>query len=201
MPALLIFILWGMISCNNGGSGNDNNGDSSMQKESDSATVANTRDPSTAFPEPPVTGTAVDSSLNDTNFIQTAISSNRTEIALADLALRKSTNKDIKMMAQHLRQDHTQMLLQLNKLKGGGTNVDTAMNTLAKTQLDSLQSLSGTAFDSRWTDVLARSHQKTIDNMNRQLSHTDNAEVRNFINASLPKAQEHKKSLDAMKKS
>lgn len=60
---LLILALTGMIYCGNDNSNTANgNEPDSTNLQSDSAMSAHNRDPSTAYPEPPVSGTNQDSS-------------------------------------------------------------------------------------------------------------------------------------------
>jgi hypothetical protein len=60
---LIILTLTGLVYCGNGNTNAENGSttDSTAMK-SDSAMSAHNRDPSTAYPEPPVTGSNVDSS-------------------------------------------------------------------------------------------------------------------------------------------
>lgn len=60
---LLILALTGLMYCNSdSNSAEDGNALDSATVKSDSAMSAHNRDPSTAYPEPPVTGTRQDSS-------------------------------------------------------------------------------------------------------------------------------------------
>jgi hypothetical protein len=59
---LLILVLMGMMYCGSGNNTEDANTADSSSMKSDSAMSAHNRDPSTAYPEPPVTGSNQDSS-------------------------------------------------------------------------------------------------------------------------------------------
>lgn len=59
---LLMLALTGMMYCGSGNSTEDANGADSTTMNSDSAMDAHNRDPSTAYPQPPVTGNNQDSS-------------------------------------------------------------------------------------------------------------------------------------------
>ncbi len=59
---LFILALMGMMYCGSGNNTEDANAADSSAVKSDSAMSAHNRDPSTAFPEPPVTGSNQDSS-------------------------------------------------------------------------------------------------------------------------------------------
>ena len=59
---LLILALTGMMYCGSGSNTEDVNTADSSSMKSDSAMSAHNRDPSTAYPEPPVTGSNQDSS-------------------------------------------------------------------------------------------------------------------------------------------
>lgn len=51
-----------MMACGDGSGQNDIKGDSALKKANDSMNAAHQHDPTTSFPQPPVTGTIVDSS-------------------------------------------------------------------------------------------------------------------------------------------
>jgi hypothetical protein len=59
---LFILALMGMMYCGSGNNTDNANGADSSEVKSDSAMSAHNRDPSTAYPEPPVTGSSQDSS-------------------------------------------------------------------------------------------------------------------------------------------
>lgn len=192
--------LWTIASCNNASTDKKEGSDTTLKAEQDSQTAANVRDPSTAFPQPPVTGSIVDSTMSDTAFIEKAISGNKAEIALANLALKRSTDKAIKMVANHLKTEHTQFLVQLNRLRGGGTDTDTTLATDAQQQVDSLSNISANQFNAKWIDVMIGKHDKTIKTYKDRLKQTKNAQVKQFLTAVLPKVEEHKRALESLRK-
>src|SRR4051794_8582844 len=53
-------------------------------------------------------------------FVSHAIKGNREEIMMAQMALQKSTNAQIKSLAQKLISDHQQLLQELEKLNNSG---------------------------------------------------------------------------------
>lgn len=197
---LIVAFMWGIASCNNAGGDKKEGTDTTMKAAGDSATTANAVDPSTAFPQPPVTGTLIDSTMSDTAFIEKSIAGNKAEVALANLALKRSTDKAIKMIANHLKADHTQFLVQLNRLKGGGTDTDTTLTTDAQQLADSLANMPAGQFNTAWTDVMVAKHEKTIKSYKERQKRTKNAQLKQFLTTVLPKVEEHKRTLQSLKK-
>jgi hypothetical protein len=59
---VLAILMSALIACGDGSTGNNINADSASKEANDSMNAAHLKDPTTAFPQPPVTGTVIDSS-------------------------------------------------------------------------------------------------------------------------------------------
>jgi putative membrane protein len=128
------------------------------------------------------------------DFYRVAIEGNLAEIRMAKLALNKSSNADIKQIANHLVKDHSNFLKQLKAIADSSAKADTTISTDAATALRDLSSASGKVFDNKWLDVMIAGHDKTIGLYESTLP-TANDKMKNFLEATLPLVKDHKKML------
>jgi len=133
-------------------------------------------------------------SSHNSDFYKTAIEGNVAEIKMAKLALSKSSNADIKKLANHLIKDHSNFLGQLKVIADSSAKADTAISTDAATALKDLSSASGNVFDNKWLDVMIVNHDKTIGLFESTLPTADD-KMKNFLDATLPLVKDHKKML------
>src|SRR5205823_15064616 len=115
-------------------------------------------------------------------------------------ALQKSTNAQIKSLAQHLIDDHQQLLQNLEKLNNSGNQLNSMSDSaVANGGQMASNNLSGNAFDRQWVSDMIAGHIKTINEFKTELGRTQNADVRNLITKSLPTISEHLRQLEALR--
>jgi len=139
----------------------------------------------------------------DTSFVTKAIRANQHEIMMAQLALQKSSSAEVKELAQRLITDHTQLLQQLQNLKGSNTNNDNsnAMNNNEdSTGINTTyNNISGITFDRQWVGDMIAGHQKTLSDFRTELNTTSDTNLKNLISNALPAIQEHLKQLQVLR--
>ncbi|MBV4355774.1 DUF4142 domain-containing protein [Pinibacter aurantiacus] len=133
-------------------------------------------------------------SSHSSDFYRTAIEGNLAEIKMAKLALNKSSNSDIKQVANRLIKDHSNFLKQLKVIADSSAKADTSISTDAATALKDLSSASGNVFDNKWLSVMIVNHDKTIGLFESTLPTADD-KMKNFLEATLPLVKDHKKML------
>lgn len=137
--------------------------------------------------------------IQDTSaFVRTAIKSNKEEIMMSQMALQKSTNPQIKALAQKMVNDHSQLLQQLQALSGatpGGADTTNMMTP----QMQANNNLSGNAFDRKWVSDMIIGHQKAISDFRSELTRTNNTQLKTLITNALPAMQEHLRQLEALR--
>lgn len=131
---------------------------------------------------------------NSADFYKTAIEGNLAEIKMAKLALTKSSNGDIKLVAAHLVKDHSNFLKQLKAIADSSAKADTAVSMDAATSIKDLSSASGSVFDNKWLDVMIAGHDKTLGLYESTLP-AANDKLKNFLDATIPLVRDHKKML------
>src|SRR6202008_141193 len=134
-------------------------------------------------------------------FVKTAAEDGMTEVALAKLALKKSSNNDVKQFAQKMQQDHEQADEELSGLaKAKGLTLPPKPDAQHEALLKSLSAKSGAAFDREYADHMARGHAKAVA-LFQAASQSSDADVAAFAKKTLPTLEEHKQLADNLKAS
>ena len=134
-------------------------------------------------------------------FVSCMINGKRREIIMADMARQKSTSPQIKALAQHLVDDHQQLLNALEKLNNSGNEMDKMNDLLVSSKGENMaySNLSGDEFDRKWVSDMIMEHAKTINEFKTELSKTQNVDLKSLITKSLPIISEHLRWLGALR--
>ncbi len=179
-----------MPGCTDNQQAKKNSADTSANAATDSAMITNVTDPVTAFPKPPVSGPQEDSSRSTDSsswFIAAAIQQNRDDITLADLAVKNTSDKEIKKIAGNIKSEHMQLLNRLLVLRATHPVVRVNdNNSVAHHNVEILQKLRGKEFDKNWMDAMIEEYQRTIQQYELRLQEKPGARIKNFISNALP---------------
>jgi putative membrane protein len=137
----------------------------------------------------------------DTSFVGKAIEANQHEIMMAQVGLQKSSSAELKALAQKLITDHTQLLQQLQNLKGNNAGNNAMTNNFTdSTGVNTMyNNISGITFDRQWVADMITGHQKTLADFKTELTVTNDANLKTLINTALPTIQEHLKQLQILR--
>jgi putative membrane protein len=139
-----------------------------------------------------------DSSEHKAEFVVDAVSGNYAEIKLAQLAIQKTTDKDLKDIAQSLEADHTTALNELKTLaESKKISVPTEESDKAKEQIKDLSDDKPADFNKAWVKALMDKHQQTISNYEKALTDLKDEDVKAWINKVLPIIRTHHDKLMA----
>src|SRR6476660_9680587 len=122
-------------------------------------------------------------STQDSSFLVQASQSNWAEINLGSMALTKATNDTVRAFAQMMITDHTAAQADLTSVVNNistNANVNDSLSADIVAMRDSLQALSGAAFDSAYVAGQVRSHQKTLDAFNAEIASGQNSRVKAY---------------------
>ncbi len=125
-------------------------------------------------------------------FIQKVSEDNQAEIRLAQLAQEKSSNTQVKALAQRLAQDHqanADKLTQLAQQKN--IQISNQVSPKCQKKIDQLSALDGKAFDKRYVRDMIRDHKKDIAFFQLAASNNSDADVKSFAQSTLPTLHEH----------
>lgn len=136
--------------------------------------------------------------LSDPEVASVAVVANQIDISYAEIAMKRSRNKEVRQFAQTMINDHNEVINQAAALvkKLGVTPKD---NAVSKSLLDgaektkkTLNSKRGKAFDKAYIDNEVAYHETVIQAIEDLLiPETDNKELKDLLTAVLPALKTH----------
>ena len=138
--------------------------------------------------------------------VQTA---NQIDIEAAKLALKKSSNSEVKDFANQMISDHTNLMKSVNDLaKKLGVTADQnnatskQLKQQAADEMKKLKGLKGKAFDKEYASHEAAYHQAVIDAAkNTLIPNAKNAELKSAVEGAAPVLQGHLEHAQQLEKS
>jgi putative membrane protein len=131
-------------------------------------------------------------SAQDINYLQTSISGDRFEIIGGKLALKKGITAQVKALAQRLIKDHSNSLKEaLAEARKDGVKAPTAPTPSMVWELQTVGSMSGTAFDKAYTSLEVKDHQQDIDETTFEAQHGSDPELKQSARKELPVLRTH----------
>lgn len=123
-------------------------------------------------------------------FLNEAFQGNDAEAALAELALKKANNKEVKDLAEHIRKDHRKANERLQKIaEKQGWSLPSAGGELLN-ERNRLDPLTADQFDREYVNLMIKDHQKDIARF-ESAQQTLTGELKDFADDMLPKLREH----------
>lgn len=133
------------------------------------------------------------------SFWNDAAQSGMAEVMLGNLALQKSSNDEVKQMAQKIVDDHTAANNELKDLASKkSAALPTEVNAKQKATYDKLSALSGEEFDKEFIKVMVKDHEKAVALFQKQSDKGTDADVKAFAAKTLPTLQGHLDSAKSM---
>lgn len=137
--------------------------------------------------------------LSDPEIVAVLATSDTAEIQPSQLANQKGENAQVKQFAQMMLNDHGMLsdsmraLAQASNLAPAPNAMTQQMQTQLQSTMQSLQGLSGAAFDSAYVQWMVQSHQTTLDAIDQQLlTSAQNPQLRAAIEQKVrPTVQTH----------
>lgn len=124
-------------------------------------------------------------------FASAAEQDGMTEVALAGLAMRKSSNNEVKQLAQKMMQDDGQANQELESIvKRERLTLPTRLDARHEAVLKSFTGKSGVAFDKAYAEHIAKDQGKVT--LFESATKSRDPDVAAFAQKTLPTLQEHK---------
>jgi len=156
-------------------------------------------------------------SSQDRNFIETTAKDNQKEIEMGQLAEQKASNSMVKSFGQKLVSDHTMSQQELETIASkngvsivghtgtGNTGVGNTGNSRSTSSTSStstspgstdpeyqrLSRMSGSEFDRAFVMQMVQDHEKAVSMFQQQLNNTNDPQLKNYINMTLPVLRSH----------
>lgn len=138
---------------------------------------------------------------DDAALLRESMQENYREIKMAELALRKSANSEVKKIAEMLKADHSateKNIMSLAAQKSLALASPDSMPVLK--DIDDMGKESATKFDKEWCEEMSDAHEKKIKKFERASSTVMDADLRNWINDMIPTLKKHYDELEACRK-
>lgn len=123
-----------------------------------------------------------------------------TEVKLGQLAQEKATNARVKAFGQMMVNDHSKAGDELKALAAKkNVSLPATMGNDHKKKYDDLQKKSGKDFDKAYINAMVDGHESAVSDFKKNTDNSD-ADVKEWVNKTLPTLQMHLDSAKAIKK-
>ena len=128
----------------------------------------------------------------DRRFVETASAGGAYEVQASQLALQKTQDAHVRMIAQHMIHDHTQANQQLSQAaQQKGLTARTAPSEEQKRMINELQGLNGADFVQKYVSQQTQAHKETIALFQSEASSGQDAALRGWASQTLPTLENH----------
>lgn len=134
---------------------------------------------------------------NDSQLVIDLAASNYAEVSMANTAIEKSENKEVKDMAAQLREDHAALVSQL-KAYADKKHIripQSEPDKAAKNTKKLAEKTKSEDFDKLWCVELLRKHDQTISRMEEAAKDATDPDLRAWVNQALPTVRAHREHL------
>lgn len=128
----------------------------------------------------------------DQKFLEEVSSGNLAEVQEAQLALQKSSDSEVKRLAQMIIRDHQKAQQEVQQLaQAHNLTLPMEPNALQKASYTKLSKLSGAAFDKKYVAAQIQEHTNTINTFHMITEVGNNLEVKQFAKKTIPALATH----------
>src|ERR1035437_481243 len=140
-------------------------------------------------------------SMADTNFILAAAQGGMTEVKLGELASTSGVRDDVKSFGQMMVKDHTAINDDLKALAAQkGVTLPDSLDAKHQAMVDKMAALTGPGFDNAYIAGMVKDHKMDAKEFKAESAKTKDADIKAFVDKSIPVVGEHLKRITAMKK-
>ena len=138
----------------------------------------------------------------DKTFIKKAMESNVGEIQMAQLALEKSTDADIRHFAVQMQDDHGRLMDEL-KQAAGQLNIpvpDQPSKGVTKS-MEKMKGLSGTAFDQVYIKEMVKAHKEDDKAFKEEIRNTTSPQLKEMMTRDVQMIESHLQAIQQIAES
>ena len=137
----------------------------------------------------------------DQNFILAAAQGGMTEVKLGELASANGKRDDVKEFGQLMVKDHTAINSDLKALAAQkGVTLPDGLDAKHQGMVDKMAALTGSEFDNAYIAGMIKAHKADAKAFKGESAATQDADIKSFLDKSIPIVEEHLKHVTAMKK-
>jgi putative membrane protein len=140
-------------------------------------------------------------SMADTNFILAAAQGGMTEVKLGELAFTNGMRDDVKEFGQMMVKDHTAINDDLKTLAvQKSVTLPDSLDAKHQGMVDKMAAMTGSEFDNAYINAMIKAHQKDAKAFKAESAATQDADIKSFLDKSIPVVEAHLQHVTAMKK-
>ena len=137
----------------------------------------------------------------DKDFIVAAAQGGMTEVKLGELAAQKGMREDVRAFGQMMVKDHTTINGELKELAvQKAVTLPESLDVTHQGMVDRMTSLTGSELDDAYIDGMITGHKEDAKAFKAESAETKDADIKSFVDKSIPVVDEHLKRITAMKK-
>jgi putative membrane protein len=137
----------------------------------------------------------------DNDFILAAAQGGMTEVKLGALAAEKGTRDDVRAFGQIMVKDHTAINGDLKALAvQKGVTLPDSLDAKHQELVDKMTALTGSEFDNAYITGMTKGHKKDAKAFKAESSATQDADVKSFVDKTIPVVEGHLKHITGMTK-
>jgi putative membrane protein len=149
----------------------------------------------------PSANAAAEVSSGDKDFMMAAAQGGMTEVKLGELASQKGMRDDVKEFGQLMVKDHTAINNDLKALATQkGVTLPDSLDADHQAMVDKMATLTGADFDKAYIAGMIKAHKKDAKAFKGESADTKDADVKSFLDKSIPVVEAHLQHVTAMKK-
>jgi len=149
----------------------------------------------------PATQPTVQADENTASFLVKAANGQMTEVQLGELAQQKGMNQKVKDFGSMMVHDHSAVNEKVKALAAQrNVTLPTAVSDESQKDIKDCSAKTGKDFDKSFMTAMVKKHEATIDMFEKAANDSKDADVKTFINNTLPKVREHLDSAKAIRK-
>ena len=135
------------------------------------------------------------------SFLVSAADGGMTEVQLGQMASEKGSNQKVKDFGGLMVHDHSAANDKVKALAAQrNVTLPDSVSTENRKLIDDLSKKTGRAFDKAYIDAMIKDHKADIDEFQEAGNKVNDADVKTFIDNTLPKLRMHLDSANAVKK-
>src|SRR5664280_2226077 len=137
----------------------------------------------------------------DKDFILAAAQGGMTEVKLGDLASKNGKRDDVKAFGQMMVKDHSAINDDLKALAAQkGVTLPDSLDAKHQAMVDKLAALTGSELDNAYIADMIKDHKMDAKEFKAESAETKDADIKGFVDKSIPVVDGHLKRITAMKK-
>jgi putative membrane protein len=137
----------------------------------------------------------------DKDFILAAAQGGMTEVKLGELAAQNGKRDDVKAFGQMMVKDHSAINDDLKALAAQkGVTLPDSLDAKHQGMVDKMAALTGSEFDNAYIAGMIKDHKADAKEFKAESAETKDADIKSFVDKSIPVVDGHLKRITAMKK-